>query len=592
MRLLYRAQAWYEAGGVISQAAILLVGSSVVTDALRVLQPLYLFNRYVRGRFASSQIKLNQLWAPPQMNLAGLYAETYKILAIGLIYAPAYPPAYALTALALVSSFASTRFAISRWFMRPPLVDGGLMKRLRLACVGLLLVSIGVASVTGMRAGSDGDARVLRQALPALLVSLLVWLALFACAPVLSRTRYFSTRFKLDALSAGRSERLAASHQRRLSVSRRESSRLSAVRRESSRLSAVRRESAAAASVVSAAAAAASSAADGDGVAITADGALPRDWKLPQSSIRYDEVTPRLGMLIERYECPAASRTKTPRHLEEAAFRQGFTGGFVDAGSAAPVESVARPSRARRRTHHASAASPPSAAVPPSQAVAPLPSPDAASLDVDVGAGGDGSAAGSGDAAAGGAAGSAPGGAADGVAGTAATTTSARTPVSLLKRARVADDRDDGALFSPIAPAAPPPQRKGCLNGGGSANSTRSAARAGRRSSPYSADPVIRHLNGALDALSQILVDLGGAEMQTDVCGESDLSVVKAHTASSSSSGTAAATPTAVRARVPATPTCMSSRGGATPSGSVDGSTPPAWWPRRLFGSMRRSRAR
>jgi hypothetical protein len=42
----------------------------------------------------------------------------------------------------------------------------------------------------------------------------------------------------------------------------------------------------------------------------------------------------RLG----RYECPAASRTKSTRHLEDAAFRQGFAHGFVDAGSSSFVE--------------------------------------------------------------------------------------------------------------------------------------------------------------------------------------------------------------------------------------------------------------
>ena len=55
-------------------------------------------------------------------------------------------------------------------------------------------------------------------------------------------------------------------------------------------------------------------------------------------NIRYDEVTAKLGYIIERYECPAASKAKSTKHLEQTAFRQGFRGGFVDAGIAAPVE--------------------------------------------------------------------------------------------------------------------------------------------------------------------------------------------------------------------------------------------------------------
>ena len=42
-----------------------------------------LIKRYVLGKFASSQIKLNQLWAPPRMSLGSLYAETFRTLPMG-----------------------------------------------------------------------------------------------------------------------------------------------------------------------------------------------------------------------------------------------------------------------------------------------------------------------------------------------------------------------------------------------------------------------------------------------------------------------------------------------------------------------------
>ena len=77
--------------------------NAIITDFLRATQIDRLFNRYVRGRFAASQIKLNQLYAPPPMAFGHLYAETFRTLSIGVVYAPIYPPAFILTALAYSS---------------------------------------------------------------------------------------------------------------------------------------------------------------------------------------------------------------------------------------------------------------------------------------------------------------------------------------------------------------------------------------------------------------------------------------------------------------------------------------------------------
>ena len=187
-------QAWYESGGVVSQAAILMLSSSIVTDFLRFVHFPALFKRYVLGCFAASQIRLNQLWAPPRMPLGGIYAETFRSLAVGMVYAPIYPPAFLFTAWALFGNYLSTRWAISTWYMRPPLVDGQLMKRMRNACGWLLLGCIMVAASILVEARASGG--LVGQALPALLIGFLVWVVILGLGPLLSRSRYYSTKFK------------------------------------------------------------------------------------------------------------------------------------------------------------------------------------------------------------------------------------------------------------------------------------------------------------------------------------------------------------------------------------------------------------
>ena len=293
-------QAWYESGGVVSQAIILIVCNAIITDFLRATQIDRLFNRYVRGRFAASQIKLNQLYAPPPMAFGHLYAETFRTLSIGVVYAPIYPPAFILTALALLLSFYATKFAIAHWYMRPPLVDGQLMKRFRNACSFLLFACYIAASIFGVRALQSNPSadrqHIVAHAVTALVVAVLLWIC--TLSPLYSRMKYFSTRFKEDFFTSAASGGVAEQS---------ESSRNSSGHRNAS----------------------------------------PEDPRLKGkgierfvtlSDIRYEEVTERLGYLLERYECPAASRMKSTKHLEDTAFRQGFTGGFVDAGTANVIE--------------------------------------------------------------------------------------------------------------------------------------------------------------------------------------------------------------------------------------------------------------
>ena len=192
-------QAWYESGGVVSQAIILIVSTWVVTDFNRVVQIPPLFQRYVQGHFAASQIKLNELWAPPRMELGFMYAETFKTLVLGLVYAPIYPPAFVLTSLALFSSFYSTKAGIAFWYMRPASVDGKLMKRMRNACQWLLLacvIAIFFATIQAFASRARQGAHTLAaHALPALITSIICWCCALCAGPVASRTRFFGTQY-------------------------------------------------------------------------------------------------------------------------------------------------------------------------------------------------------------------------------------------------------------------------------------------------------------------------------------------------------------------------------------------------------------
>ena len=75
------------------------------------------------------------------MLLGSMHAETFRMVALGLIYAPTYPPAFAITAAALIFSFYATKFGIARWYRKPPLLGGHLMKRMRNALLWLVRLS-------------------------------------------------------------------------------------------------------------------------------------------------------------------------------------------------------------------------------------------------------------------------------------------------------------------------------------------------------------------------------------------------------------------------------------------------------------------
>ena len=104
----------FEPGGVVNQAFFLMLTNAAVTT-IQVVQPGPLLQRYCFARLVVSQHRLNQLWAPPDMLLGELYASTIKTVALCLVYAPLWPPAYIVTALALLLNYVCTKFAVAYW---------------------------------------------------------------------------------------------------------------------------------------------------------------------------------------------------------------------------------------------------------------------------------------------------------------------------------------------------------------------------------------------------------------------------------------------------------------------------------------------
>ena len=50
------------------------------------------------------------------------YASSLKLVALCLLYAPLWPAAYLLAALCCGLNFVGTKFAVAKWWAKPPMV--------------------------------------------------------------------------------------------------------------------------------------------------------------------------------------------------------------------------------------------------------------------------------------------------------------------------------------------------------------------------------------------------------------------------------------------------------------------------------------
>lgn len=107
-----------------SQLAVVLIG---LTPALITLvQPDVLWRRYVKARAAKTQEKMDQLWEPQPFGLGDAYAGMTTTTALGLIFGPAMPIVYPITALALALQYFANKYALLRVHSKPPMLGGGL----------------------------------------------------------------------------------------------------------------------------------------------------------------------------------------------------------------------------------------------------------------------------------------------------------------------------------------------------------------------------------------------------------------------------------------------------------------------------------
>jgi len=140
-------QSWYEEGGVLSQAWLLVIINGLSKDALKILMLPALVHRYLLSRTVASQAKLNSLWRPPPMHVGELYAATIKTCALGLVYGPLCPYIYLMTCGALLFCYIATRNGIARWYLKPPAVDEGMMTSMRTSLSGVVATMVALQTM-------------------------------------------------------------------------------------------------------------------------------------------------------------------------------------------------------------------------------------------------------------------------------------------------------------------------------------------------------------------------------------------------------------------------------------------------------------
>jgi len=87
------------------------------------------------------------------MLLGELYAMTLKTVSLCLLYAPLWPMAYLVTALALGLSYVATKFAVAKWWAKPPMVSEDMMEKMR-ARLGALMLLHTLISAMGANGAS------------------------------------------------------------------------------------------------------------------------------------------------------------------------------------------------------------------------------------------------------------------------------------------------------------------------------------------------------------------------------------------------------------------------------------------------------
>lgn len=147
-------QTWYEPGGIVSSIALLCI-FNYVNDFIQVFNTPAIFQRVVLARFAYAKTTLIEYWKPFPFFMGNQYARCLVMMALGLVWGPLYPPAYAITALGLVLKWFCTRFGMHTWYAFPVNIDQEMMMALRwrlgnVCGVSAILQAIAIAQSVGL----------------------------------------------------------------------------------------------------------------------------------------------------------------------------------------------------------------------------------------------------------------------------------------------------------------------------------------------------------------------------------------------------------------------------------------------------------
>ncbi|KAG8466583.1 hypothetical protein KFE25_007962 [Diacronema lutheri] len=133
---------WFVDGGVYAQAFFIVLANSVVPEFFKVFRIDTLFQRYAIAPFVKSQAKLDELWEPPEASMGEFYAGLLKTVALGLLYGPAMPVIYFVTAGALCITYGATKYALLRVCKQPPSLNEGVSERFREALSYVVLAGV------------------------------------------------------------------------------------------------------------------------------------------------------------------------------------------------------------------------------------------------------------------------------------------------------------------------------------------------------------------------------------------------------------------------------------------------------------------
>ena len=79
---------WFDSGGVVTNVFFLLLGSIFSFAVSQLMPAKAIIKRYVLALAADSQHTLNDLWAPPDMDVGENYAKLFKAATLNLTLTP------------------------------------------------------------------------------------------------------------------------------------------------------------------------------------------------------------------------------------------------------------------------------------------------------------------------------------------------------------------------------------------------------------------------------------------------------------------------------------------------------------------------